>query len=118
MSLHKLLTINTAVYTSLCQDSQPIGCNKNSCKLLVAHHNTARRCRPLSLYMLRKVLYMFMLLLNRRASLHGTQPGLGPQRHSVVFVMNMHLYREAPIRFCCMLGAALRIAILVTSVQP
>ena len=62
---------------------------------------------------------MSMLQLDHKASLHGTQPaGLGPEGSSVVFVMNMQLYREAPIRFCYMLTAALYVAVLAASVQP
>ena len=61
---------------------------------------------------------MFMLLLDQEASLHDTQPRLGPQRSSVVFVMNMQLYREATVCFCYMLGAALCTTILAAKVQP
>ena len=96
------------------QDSQP---NAEACKLLVAHHGTIRRCSPLlPNRAAEKMLHMSML--DHEASLHATRPGLGPQCHSVVSVMNMHLYREAPIRFCCMLGAALCTAILAEKVQP
>ena len=113
-SLRKALTTNTAVYSSMCQDSQP---NTEPCKLSTVHRRAIRRYSLLSpLRALNNV--MQLLSLDQAVSQYVDRPGLGPQRISIVSVVYMQLYGEASIGFCYMLNAALHIAILAARVQP